>query len=394
MPATLSIITNVFTDPARARQGDRRLGRRVRARHRPRPDHRRLPARALLVGLDLHRQRADRDRRPVLGYFLVPESKDPSHAALDPLGAVLSIVALGTLLWAVIEAPEQGLGLDRRSSPASSSASCSSPRSSCGSCARRHPMLDMHFFENPRFSAASGAITLVFLSLFGTLFLLTQYLQSVLGYSTVKAGAVLLPQAVTLMIFAPLSNVWVQRFGNKIVVTAGLATRGDSRSSLFSTFQPNSSALHIIVVTMLMGLGMAQRHGAVHRLDHGLAAAGQGRRRLGGERHDPPDGRRGRRRGVRLADGQPLHVVDDGQARLGAAGRAVRSGEGQRRSSARHRGEGAGRAALPRADRHRGERQLRQRPAHHRPGRGGHHAPRRRRRAASSCRPALATRST
>ncbi len=83
-------------------------------------------------------------------------------------------------------------------------------------------MLDMRFFENPRFSAASGAITLVFLSLFGTLFLLTQYLQSVLGYSTVKAGAVLLPQAIMLMIFAPLSNVWVQKFGNKKVVTAGL----------------------------------------------------------------------------------------------------------------------------------------------------------------------------
>ena len=78
-----------------------------------------------------------------------------------------------------------------------------------------HPMLDMHFFENPRFSAASGAITLTFLALFGTLFLLTQYLQSVLGYSTIKAGAVLLPQAAVLMIFAPLSNVWVQRLGQQ-----------------------------------------------------------------------------------------------------------------------------------------------------------------------------------
>ena len=163
-----------------------------------------------------------------------------------------------------------------------------------------HPMLDMHFFENPRFSAASGAITLVFLALFGTLFLLTQYLQSVLGYSTVKAGAVLLPQAVTLMIFAPLSNVWVQRFGNKMVVTAGLLLVTASLL-LFITFKPNSSTLHVIAVSMLMGLGMAQRHGAVHRLDHGLAAAGQGRRRLGGERHHPPDGRRGRRRGLRLA---------------------------------------------------------------------------------------------
>src|SRR5205085_4513694 len=98
------------------------------------------------------------------------------------------------------------------------------------------PMLDMHFFENPRFSAASGAITLVFLALFGTLFLLTQYLQSVLGYSTVKAGAVLLPQAAVIMTFAPLSNVWVQRLGNKIVVGAGLLTVTTS-FALFTTFQ-------------------------------------------------------------------------------------------------------------------------------------------------------------
>src|SRR3954447_24297667 len=46
----------------------------------------------------------------VLGYFLVPESKDPSHAALDPVGALLSIVALGSILWAVIEAPGHGWG--------------------------------------------------------------------------------------------------------------------------------------------------------------------------------------------------------------------------------------------------------------------------------------------
>ena len=191
----------------------------------------------------------------VLGFMLVPESRDPKHSALDPVGAVLSIVALGTILWAVIEAPSHGWGAteivgafvigfvvlavffvwELRSS---------------------HPMLDMHFFENPRFSAASGAITLVFLSLFGTLFLLTQYLQSVLGYSTVKAGAVLLPQAITLMIFAPLSNVWVQRFGNKKVVTLGLVLVATS-FALFLTWTPDSSVLAVIGVTVLMGLGMA-----------------------------------------------------------------------------------------------------------------------------------------
>ena len=68
------------------------------------------------------------------------------------------------------------------------------------------PMLDLHFFQNPRFSAASGAIMLVFLALFGTIFVLTQYLQSVLGYSTLKAGAILIPQSLALVIFAFLSG--------------------------------------------------------------------------------------------------------------------------------------------------------------------------------------------
>jgi len=191
----------------------------------------------------------------ILGFLLVPESKDPAHAALDPVGAGLSILGLGWVLWAVIEAPSRGWGssgivaaliLGLAVLAVFFTWELNTPT----------PMLDMHFFENPRFSAASAAITLVFLSLFGTLFLMTQYLQSVLGYSTVKAGAVLLPQAVTLMIFAPMSNMWVVRFGNKKVVTTGLLIVTTSLV-LFTTWQANSSVFHVIGITMLMGLGMA-----------------------------------------------------------------------------------------------------------------------------------------
>src|SRR5205085_7919942 len=84
------------------------------------------------------------------------------------------------------------------------------------------PMLNMHFFENPRFSAASGAITLTFFTLFGTLFLMTQYLQVVRGFSALKAGLVLGPQALVMLVAAPTSSVWVGKFGNKRVVATGL----------------------------------------------------------------------------------------------------------------------------------------------------------------------------
>jgi EmrB/QacA subfamily drug resistance transporter len=191
----------------------------------------------------------------VLGYLLIPESSDPSHGRLDPVGALLSIVALGSILWAIIEAPSKGWA----SNPILAAFAVGFALLACffaWELHTDHPMLDMRFFKNPRFSAASGAITLVFLSLFGTLFLMTQYLQSVLGYSTMKAGAVLLPQAAVIMIFAPLSNVWVQKLGNKVVVTAGLLLVTTSLL-LFTTLQPNSGVLHIIGITMLMGLGMS-----------------------------------------------------------------------------------------------------------------------------------------
>jgi EmrB/QacA subfamily drug resistance transporter len=255
MPSTLSIITNVFTDPAERGKaigvwaGVSALGLGlgpitggILLEHFWWGSVFMVNVPIVIAGL-------------ILGYLLVPESSDPSHAALDPVGAVLSIAALGTLLWSVIEAPSHGWA---------------APEILIGFAIgftllgvffawelhSSHPMLDMRFFENPRFSAASGAITLVFLALFGTLFLLTQYLQSVLGYSTVKAGAVLVPQALVLMAFAPLSNVWVQRFGNKVVVAVGLLLVTVSLA-LFTTFQPDSTAWHVIGVSLVMALGMA-----------------------------------------------------------------------------------------------------------------------------------------
>jgi EmrB/QacA subfamily drug resistance transporter len=190
----------------------------------------------------------------VLGYFFVPDSWDKTTPRLDPIGAALSIVSLGALLWAIIEAPSHGW-------------TSSGILAGFGVGAvllvgfflwelkSSSPMLDLHFFQNPRFSAASAAIMLVFLALFGTIFLLTQYLQSVLGYSTLKAGAILIPQSAALMIFAFLSPRWVVRFGNKAVVAFGLTMVALSLIS-FVTLDVGSSALHVILVSVLMGIGM------------------------------------------------------------------------------------------------------------------------------------------
>jgi EmrB/QacA subfamily drug resistance transporter len=189
------------------------------------------------------------------GYLLVPDSKDPHAGRLDPLGSILSIAGLTVLLWAVIEGPSTGW-----TSPSILAGFVVGGAVLAGffvwelKCS--NPMLDVHFFENPRFSAASGAITLAFLALFGTIFLLTQYTQQVLGYSTVEAGAIFLPQSIVLMIFAPLSTRWVHKFGSKAVVSIGLFILAVSLV-LMATFQTDSSAYWVVAVTALSAFGMA-----------------------------------------------------------------------------------------------------------------------------------------
>ena len=189
------------------------------------------------------------------GYFLIPDSRDPSTPKLDPVGALLSIVGLSVVLWGVIEAPTNGW-----TSPEILVAFAVGAAILAAfirwELTTESPMLNMHFFQNPRFSAASGAITLTFFTLFGTLFVMTQYLQVVRGFSALKAGLVLGPQAVMMLIFAPTSSVWVGKFGNKRVVATGLGIVAISLV-LVSRLTPDTATILIIGATMVMGVGMA-----------------------------------------------------------------------------------------------------------------------------------------
>ncbi|HEY3484551.1 MAG TPA: MFS transporter, partial [Ilumatobacteraceae bacterium] len=119
-----------------------------------------------------------------------------------------------------------------------------------------HPMLDVHVFKNPRFTAASSTITITFFALFGSLFLMTQYWQLVHGYSPLEAGIRLLPHALTMMIMAPLSARFVERFGTKRVVTTGLCLIATGLF-LLSTIEPQSPYPVVISFFVVMASGMA-----------------------------------------------------------------------------------------------------------------------------------------
>jgi MFS family permease len=116
-------------------------------------------------------------------------------------------------------------------------------------------MLDVRFFRNPRFSAASATITLAYFALFASTFLLTQYFQFVLGYSPLESGLMLTPVALGLMIGSPTAPRFVHRFGTKRVVVLGLLVVASAMACYASDTIMSSFALGF-GVRLVYGIGM------------------------------------------------------------------------------------------------------------------------------------------
>ena len=188
------------------------------------------------------------------GGVLIPTSKDPSAPRLDPVGAGLSIVGLVALVYGLIEAPQKGWG-STEILAAFGLAVVVLATFVWWEMRSDHPMLEVSFFSNPRFTAASMSITLVFFAMFGFSFLLTQYFQFVLGYSAQQTGVRMLPLALTMMVTAPLSSRVVERVGSKRVVASGLAF-ATSALLLCTQLQVDSPYIQVAWRMMLLALGM------------------------------------------------------------------------------------------------------------------------------------------
>ncbi|HEX6418861.1 MAG TPA: MFS transporter [Acidimicrobiales bacterium] len=158
----------------------------------------------------------------VAGVVLIPESRDPAAGRIDAVGAALSVVGLSALVYAVIEAPVRGW-----SSPETVVALAVAVAALAAFVAweRRgdSPMLDLALFRRPRFTAATLAVTITFFVMFGSFFVMTQYLQFVLGYEPLETGLRLLPYAAPILLVSPLSPRIAERIGTKATVAAGMS---------------------------------------------------------------------------------------------------------------------------------------------------------------------------
>jgi EmrB/QacA subfamily drug resistance transporter len=188
------------------------------------------------------------------GRWLVPESRDPSAPRLDIPGFVMSTAGLTALVWGIIEAPRDGW-TDPAILAAFGLAAVLLTAFVTWELRSSEPMLDVRLFRNPRFSAASSAITLAFFAMFGTVFFLTQYLQSVLGFSALEAGVRVLPVAVGLVIGGPSSARLAERVGTKVVVALGM-TLIALGLALMTGYEVDTAYGFVALTEVILGLGI------------------------------------------------------------------------------------------------------------------------------------------
>ncbi len=153
----------------------------------------------------------------------VPESSDPAaHGDVDVIGAVLAVVGLAGLTYALIEGPAH---------PGSMAAPLLSGVAGVAGLVAfvvyerrtREPMLPLTLFASRQFSSANLVTFAVYAALTGMLFLLAVELQQALGYSPVEAGAALAPLTVIMLLFSARAGRLAERIGPRLPMTVGPA---------------------------------------------------------------------------------------------------------------------------------------------------------------------------
>ncbi len=181
----------------------------------------------------------------------VPESRAPKARRPDPLGQLMVIVLFGSLTYAIIEAPNAGLGAVLPFAATALAALLGllfhEPR-------RAEPLIDLRFFRSAPFSGATVIAVSAFAALGGFLFLSTLYLQNVRGLSALHAGLWMLPMAVPTFLCAPLAGRLVGSRGPRLplLVAGGALTVS---GVLFAAFEAETSNLTRFLGYVLFGVG-------------------------------------------------------------------------------------------------------------------------------------------
>jgi EmrB/QacA subfamily drug resistance transporter len=189
----------------------------------------------------------------ILTALFVPESKAPQQRRFDPVGQLLVMVTLATLVYGIIEGPGRGwssgliLGCFAASAAAAVAFVWYESR-------RDQPLLDIRFFRSVPFAGATLIAVCAFAALGGFLFVSTIYLQEVRGLSALHAGLYMLPMAAVTAICSPLSGRLVGSRGPRLpLIGAGAATMVSAIT--LTRLMPDTSTFSLVISYLLFGLG-------------------------------------------------------------------------------------------------------------------------------------------
>ena len=176
-------------------------------------------------------------------------------------------------------------------------------------------MLDLTLFRSGTYAGANVAMLLVALAMFGVFFFVSLYMQNVLGYSAVQAGAAFLPMTVLIILVAPIAGKASDRFGSRWLMTIGMVLLGVQLLYFSQLERRRRASGTCCPASSLGGFGMAMTMTPTAAAATRAVPVRQGGRRLGraerdaaGRRlaRDRPDGRdrrRARRAGVPASRG-------------------------------------------------------------------------------------------
>jgi EmrB/QacA subfamily drug resistance transporter len=190
----------------------------------------------------------------VLTALFVPESRADRPRRVDPVGQLLVIVALASVVYAIIEAPSAGW---LSAQTLSLGGVCVVALAALIRYERRvaQPLIEMRFFRSAPFSGATALAVGVFTIQGGFLFLNTLYLQQTRGFSPLHAGLDTLPMALPLLVIAPITGRFVGTHGARVPLLAGAAATS-AGALMLTQLTPTTSMIYLFGAYVLIGLGM------------------------------------------------------------------------------------------------------------------------------------------
>jgi EmrB/QacA subfamily drug resistance transporter len=155
-------------------------------------------------------------------FVLIDESKDESEESrLDLPGQITGGLGLFSLTYALIEGNSYGWSSGRILGAFVAAAALLA----AFVLLERHqraPMLDLSLFRSGTYAGANLVMLLVSLAMFGVFFFVSLYMQNILGYSAVEAGATFLPMTLLVVVCAPVAGKLSDRFGSRWLITSGM----------------------------------------------------------------------------------------------------------------------------------------------------------------------------